>query len=158
MGMDLHPTPSLSHIILSFPPAPSSSSSSPSTASPSSFPSSWSSSSLSSTSLPDDVVPLPFPCLSAAPISYLRAFVKLSKDLFKLVFVRSDCNPVRQITLVVKAIGIAAQCRCFRGSPVTELIQWKVFPGLWWDLDIRVLRGFMRESEFLQTLHSKPRK
>ncbi|KAM0969006.1 hypothetical protein ACFX2A_017581 [Malus domestica] len=93
MGMDLHPTPSLSHIILSFPPPPPSSSSSPSTASPSSFPSSWSSSSLSSTSLPDDAVPLPFPCLSAAPISHLRAFVKLSKGLFKLVFVRSDCKP-----------------------------------------------------------------
>ncbi|CAN6540450.1 unnamed protein product [Malus baccata var. baccata] len=91
-GMDLHPTPSLSHIILSFPPPPPSSSSSPSTASPSSFPSSWSSSS-PSTSSSDDAVPLPFPCLSAAPISHLRAFVKLSKGLFKLVFVRSDCKP-----------------------------------------------------------------
>ncbi|CAN6572064.1 unnamed protein product [Malus baccata var. baccata] len=67
MGMDLHPTPSLSHIILSFRPPPPSSSSSPST-------------SLSSTSLPDDAVPLPFPCLSAAPISHLRAFVKLKEN------------------------------------------------------------------------------
>ncbi|KAL6284826.1 hypothetical protein ACE6H2_015755 [Prunus campanulata] len=90
MGMDLHPTPSLSHIILSYPPPPSSSSSSPSSTSPSTY--SWSSSSLSSTSLPDDTVPLPFPSLSTASISHLRAFVKLSKGLFKLVFVRSNCK------------------------------------------------------------------
>lgn len=33
----------------------------------------------------------------------------------------------------MKAIGIAHQCRCFRGSPETELTQWKGFLGLWPD-------------------------
>ncbi|KAH7520553.1 hypothetical protein FEM48_Zijuj08G0156200 [Ziziphus jujuba var. spinosa] len=87
MGMDLHPTPSLSHIILSYP----SSSSSPSSTSPSSFPSSWSSSSLSSScSLPSNAVPLPFPSFSSASLTHLRSFVKLSKGLFKLVFLSSN--------------------------------------------------------------------
>ncbi|XP_062018718.1 uncharacterized protein LOC133735312 [Rosa rugosa] len=93
MGMDLHPTASLSHIILSHPPPPPPpSSSSPSLGSPSSFPSTWSSTSLSSTSsLPEDTVPLPFPSLIAAPIPHLRAFVKMSRGLFKLVFAPSEC-------------------------------------------------------------------
>lgn len=86
MGMDLYPTPSLSHIIFSYP-SSSSSSSSPSQLS------SWSSISLSSSLiLPNDAVPLPFPSLSSSSLSHLRSFVSLSKGLFKLVFatVNSD--------------------------------------------------------------------
>lgn len=86
MGMDLHPTPSLSHIILSYP--------SSSLSSPSSFPPSWSSSSLSSSSssssLPENTVPFPFPSLDTASLSHLRSFVKLSRGLFKLVFMSSS--------------------------------------------------------------------
>ncbi|XP_059432632.1 uncharacterized protein LOC132165937 [Corylus avellana] len=89
MGMDLYPTPSLSHIIFAYP----SSSSSPSTSSSSSpsspFPISWSSSSLSSHSLPNDAVPLPFPSLSTASLTHLRSFATLSKGLFKLAFINS---------------------------------------------------------------------
>lgn len=79
MGMDLYPTPSLSHIIFSYPSPSSSSSSSPS----------WHSSiSLSSSLiLPHDAVPLTFPSLSTSSLSHLRSFVSLSKGLFKLVFV-----------------------------------------------------------------------
>ncbi|XP_050257285.1 uncharacterized protein LOC126702584 [Quercus robur] len=93
MGMDLHPTPSLSHIIFSYPSSPSpstsASSSSSSTPSPSSpFPISWSwsSSSLSSSFLPNDAVPLPFPSLTTASLTHLRSFATLSKGLFKLAF------------------------------------------------------------------------
>ncbi|XP_010491537.1 PREDICTED: topoisomerase I damage affected protein 7-like [Camelina sativa] len=90
LGMDLYPTPSLSHIIFSFPPRESKSPS-PSPFSSSSQPSStWSSSaSLSSTlswSLPNDAVMLSFPSLSASSLSHLRSFVSLSNGLFKLVF------------------------------------------------------------------------
>ncbi|EOA22394.1 hypothetical protein CARUB_v10003030mg [Capsella rubella] len=87
LGMDLYPTPSLSHIIFSFPPRESKS---PSPFSSSSHPSTWSSSaSLSSSlswSLPDDAVMLSFPSLSASSLSHLRSFVSLSNGLFKLVF------------------------------------------------------------------------
>ncbi|XP_010423022.1 PREDICTED: uncharacterized protein LOC104708200 [Camelina sativa] len=89
LGMDLYPTPSLSHIIFSFPPRESKSPS-PSPFSSSSQPSTWSSSaSLSSTlswSLPNDAVMLSFPSLSASSLSHLRSFVSLSNGLFKLVF------------------------------------------------------------------------
>ncbi|CAE6092143.1 unnamed protein product [Arabidopsis arenosa] len=87
LGMDLYPTPSLSHIIFSF---PSRESKSPSPFSSSSHPSTWSSSaSLSSSlswSLPNDAVMLSFPSLSASSLSHLRSFVSLSNGLFKLVF------------------------------------------------------------------------
>ncbi|ESQ40842.1 hypothetical protein EUTSA_v10014201mg [Eutrema salsugineum] len=88
LGMDLYPTPSLSHIIFSFPPRESGS---PSPFSSSSHPSTWSSSaaSLSSSlswSLPNDAVMLSFPSLSASSLSHLRSFVSLSNGLFKLVF------------------------------------------------------------------------
>ncbi|KAG7550024.1 hypothetical protein ISN45_Aa06g008570 [Arabidopsis thaliana x Arabidopsis arenosa] len=87
LGMDLYPTPSLSHIIFSF---PSRESKSPSPFSSSSHPSTWSSSaSLSSSlswSVPNDSVMLSFPSLSASSLSHLRSFVSLSNGLFKLVF------------------------------------------------------------------------
>ncbi|AED91348.1 unnamed protein product [Arabidopsis thaliana] len=87
LGMDMYPTPSLSHIIFSF---PSPESKSPSPFSSSSHPSTWSSSaSLSSSlswSLPNDAVMLSFPSLSASSLSHLRSFVSLSNGLFKLVF------------------------------------------------------------------------
>lgn len=114
IGMDFHPTPSLSHLIFSWP-TPSSPSSSSSTSSSSS----WASSSTPSTSsplnnnrpsvsstttttsssasawttlLPNDAVPLPFPSLStpSTSLSLLRYFVSLSKGLFKLVFFNFD--------------------------------------------------------------------
>ena len=96
MGMDLHPTPSLSHIIFSCP-SFSSTSSSPSPLSSKSLPSSWSwswSSSSSSWPLPNYAVPLPFPSLSQAPLTHLHSFVTLSRGLFKVVFVthRGDSN------------------------------------------------------------------
>ncbi|KFK25231.1 hypothetical protein AALP_AA8G084400 [Arabis alpina] len=88
LGMDLYPTPSLSHIIFSFPqrdsvtsPSPFSSSSHPSTTT-----SSASLSSSLSWSLPNDAVMLSFPSLSASSLSHLRSFVSLSNNLFKLVF------------------------------------------------------------------------
>lgn len=86
MGMDLYPTPSLSHIIFSYP-SPSSSSSSSSSTSPS-----WHSSMSLSSSLilPHDAVPLTFPSLSTSSLSHLRSFVSLSKGLFKLVFVTGN--------------------------------------------------------------------
>ncbi|XP_041004791.1 uncharacterized protein LOC121249970 [Juglans microcarpa x Juglans regia] len=93
MGMDLYPTPSLSHIIFSYP-SSSSSSSSPSTSSSSSpYPISWSSSSLSSSYLPNDAVPLPFPSLTTASLTHLRSFVTLSKGLFKLAFINATHSP-----------------------------------------------------------------
>ncbi|KAJ0266063.1 Topoisomerase I damage affected-like protein [Hirschfeldia incana] len=90
LGMDLYPTPSLSHIIFSFPPRESGSPSPFSTSS--SLPSTcWSSSAASmssslSWSLPNDAVMLSFPSLSASSLSHLRSFVSLSNGLFKLVF------------------------------------------------------------------------
>ncbi|KAI4343482.1 hypothetical protein L6164_010823 [Bauhinia variegata] len=88
LGMDLYPTPSLSHIIFSYPsstPSPSS----PST--PSSFPSTWSfSSSSASWPLMNEAVPIPFPSLTTDSVTHLRHFVSLSKGVFKLVFFNSD--------------------------------------------------------------------
>ncbi|KAL5820151.1 hypothetical protein ACOSQ3_024116 [Xanthoceras sorbifolium] len=88
MGMDLYPTPALSHIIFSY---PFSGSTSPSHSSSSS--SSWSSISLSSSLiLPKDAVPLPFPSLTTSSLSHLRSFVSLSKGFFKLVFIPHNHN------------------------------------------------------------------
>ncbi|KAK8479149.1 hypothetical protein V6N13_111170 [Hibiscus sabdariffa] len=90
MGMDLYPTPSLSHIIFSF------SSSSPSPSSSSSASSSTASSSALSVSssfsmpLPSGAVLISFPSLSSSSLSHLRSFVSLSKGLFKLVFITTD--------------------------------------------------------------------
>ncbi|XP_039053418.1 protein MTL1-like [Hibiscus syriacus] len=87
MGMDLHPTPSLSHIIFSF------SSSSPSPSSSSSSSASSSALSLSSSfsmPLPTGAVLISFPTLSSSSLSHLRSFVSLSKGLFKLVFLTTD--------------------------------------------------------------------
>ncbi|KAK7316920.1 hypothetical protein RJT34_00738 [Clitoria ternatea] len=81
LGMDLYPTPSLSHIIFSNP----SSSSSPSTCS---F-----SASSTSLSLLNDAVPIPFPSLAAAPLTHLRFFVTLAPRAFKLVLFDSDHHP-----------------------------------------------------------------
>lgn len=95
MGMDLHPTPSLSHIVFSCP-SFSSSSSSQSPSSSKSLPSSWSwswSSSSSSWPLPNYAVPLPFPSLSQASLTHLHSFVALSRGLFKLVFVTRKSDP-----------------------------------------------------------------
>lgn len=121
IGMDFHPSSSLSHLLFSWPSPPSSSSSSsplqlPSLSSSysplSPFSSSSSnnrpsvssnattststSSSLSlwgSTTIPNDAVPLPFPSLStSSSISLLRYFVSLTKGLFKLVFLEIDDN------------------------------------------------------------------
>lgn len=95
MGMDLHPTPSLSHIIFSCP-SSASSSSSPSPLSSKSLPSSWSwswSSSSSSWPLPNYAVPLPFPSLSQTPLTHLHSFVTLSRGLFKVVFVTHKGDP-----------------------------------------------------------------
>ncbi|XP_044487290.1 uncharacterized protein LOC123212262 [Mangifera indica] len=91
MGMDLYPSPSLSHIIFSYPSSQSSSSS----PSHSHSYSSWSSISLSSSLiLPNDAVPLSFPSLASSSISHLRSFVSLSQGLFKLVFltINSDAT------------------------------------------------------------------
>ncbi|KAG2300754.1 hypothetical protein Bca4012_012476 [Brassica carinata] len=90
LGMDLYPTPSLSHIIFSFPTRETGTPSPFSTTS-SSRPSTWSSSAASmssslSWSLPNDAVMLSFPSLSASSLSHLRSFVSLSNGLFKLVF------------------------------------------------------------------------
>ncbi|KAK2656368.1 hypothetical protein Ddye_009420 [Dipteronia dyeriana] len=88
MGMDLYPTPSLSHIIFSYPFSGSTSSPSHSSSS-----SSWSSISLSSSLiLPNDAVPLPFPSLITSSLSHLRSFVSLSKGFFKLVFLPHNHN------------------------------------------------------------------
>jgi hypothetical protein len=79
LGMNLHPTPSLSHIIFS------NSSSTPSTPSTSSF-------SVSSAScyLLNDAVPIPFPSFATAPLTHLRFFVTLFPRAFKLVLFSSD--------------------------------------------------------------------
>ncbi|XP_052191006.1 uncharacterized protein LOC127800438 [Diospyros lotus] len=99
IGMDLHPNPSLSHIIFSWP--SSSQPSASSSFSSSSYPSFWSSTSLSSSSslwsLPNDAVPLPFPSLAAASVSHLRCFVGLSRGFFKLVFLKSSVAPSDRI-------------------------------------------------------------
>ncbi|XP_031286982.1 uncharacterized protein LOC116145672 [Pistacia vera] len=92
MGMDLYPSPSLSHIIFSYPSSQSSSSSSPSHSHSHSH-SSWSSISLSSSLiLPNDAVPLPFPSLASSSLSHLRSFVSLSQGLFKLVFLTGNSD------------------------------------------------------------------
>ncbi|XP_042516579.1 uncharacterized protein DDB_G0271670 [Macadamia integrifolia] len=90
MGMDLYPSPSLSHVIFLWPSSPSSSSSSSSSSSPS-VPSLWSSSS-SSWSFSGDAIALPFPSLTTASTAQLRSFVGLSKGLFKLAFCSFSSN------------------------------------------------------------------
>ncbi|CAJ2641451.1 unnamed protein product [Trifolium pratense] len=86
LGMNLHPTPSLSHIIFSNSSStPSTSSSSPSTPSTSSF-----SVSSASYSLLNDAVPIPFPSFATAPLTHLRFFVTLFPRAFKLVLFSSD--------------------------------------------------------------------
>lgn len=86
LGMNLHPTPSLSHIIFSNPSStPSTSSSSPSTPSTSSF-----SVSSASSSLLNDAVPIPFPSFATTPLTHLRFFVTLFPRAFKLVLFTSD--------------------------------------------------------------------
>ncbi|PIN15483.1 hypothetical protein CDL12_11867 [Handroanthus impetiginosus] len=92
IGMDLHPNPSLSHIIFSWPsPSCASSSSSSSSSSTSSSSSSY------SWSLPNDSVPLPFPSFSTASLSHLRLFANLSKGYFKLAFLKNNCSPFEKI-------------------------------------------------------------
>ncbi|CAN8298812.1 unnamed protein product [Cochlearia groenlandica] len=89
LGMDLYPTPSLSHIIFSFPPRESESPSPFSSSSPRPSTTATCSSSSSSSlswSIPNDAVMLSFPSLSASSLSHLRSFVSLSNSLFKLVF------------------------------------------------------------------------
>ncbi|CAI9777543.1 unnamed protein product [Fraxinus pennsylvanica] len=71
IGMDLHPNPSLSHIIFLWPSC------------------SW--------SLGNDAVPLPFPSLTTASMSHLRLFVNLSRGFFKLVFLKSNRSPLEKI-------------------------------------------------------------
>ncbi|CAK7327483.1 unnamed protein product [Dovyalis caffra] len=88
MGMDLYPTPSLSHIIFSYPSSGTSSSTSPPTPCTSSVSLSWSSTS-SLLYLPNNAIPLPFPSLYSSSVFHLRSFVSLSKGLFKLVFINS---------------------------------------------------------------------
>ncbi|XP_058781334.1 uncharacterized protein LOC131655495 [Vicia villosa] len=86
LGMDLHPTPSLSHIIFSnSSSAPSTSSSSPSTPSTSTF-----SVSSASCSLLNDAVPIPFPSFDTVPLTHLRYFVTLFPRAFKVVLFNSD--------------------------------------------------------------------
>lgn len=98
IGMDLHPNPSLSHIIFSWPPpvGPCASSSSSSTSS-SSWGSSFASSSSYSWSLPNDSVPLPFPSFATASLAHLRLFANLSKGYFKLAFLKTNCGPLEKI-------------------------------------------------------------
>ncbi|XVF58862.1 hypothetical protein PTKIN_Ptkin07bG0100200 [Pterospermum kingtungense] len=91
MGMDLCPTPSLSHIIFSYP-SSSSSSSSSSTSSVSSSSYALSLSSSFSMPLPNDAVLISFPSLSSSSLSHLRSFVSLSKGLFKLVFITTGSD------------------------------------------------------------------
>ncbi|XP_015937615.1 uncharacterized protein LOC107463344 [Arachis duranensis] len=94
LGMDLFPTPSLSHIIFSNS-TPFSSSLSPHSTPSSSLPSTATttttttcsfSCSSSSWPLQDDAVPIPFPSLTPAPLTHLRYFVNLAAPFFKLVF------------------------------------------------------------------------
>ncbi|KAK9691983.1 hypothetical protein RND81_09G233300 [Saponaria officinalis] len=109
LGMDFHPSSSLSHLLFSWPtpsPPPSLSSSSAnitnhrtsvssqtSTFTHTSITSS-STATTSSTVLQNDAVPIPFPSLSTnSSISLLRSFVSLSKGLFKLVFIDLCSNP-----------------------------------------------------------------
>ncbi|KAI3451609.1 hypothetical protein Pfo_008274 [Paulownia fortunei] len=96
IGMDLHPNPSLSHIIFSWPSPPSCTSSSSSISS-SSWGSSFASSSSYSWSLPNDSVPLPFPSFTTASLSHLRLFANLSKGYFKLAFLKNNCIPLEKI-------------------------------------------------------------
>ncbi|KAH1112420.1 hypothetical protein GLYMA_04G208100v4 [Glycine max] len=77
LGLDLYPTPSLSHIIFS----------NPSSSKPSSLSISF------SCSLQSDAVPIPFPSLSATPLAHLRCFLTLSPRAFKIVLFNSDHHP-----------------------------------------------------------------
>jgi hypothetical protein len=88
MGMDLYPTPSLSHIIFSYPSSCTSPSTSTSTPCTSSVSLSWTSTS-SLLHLPNNAIPLPFPSLYSSSLTHLRSFVSLSKGLFKLAFINS---------------------------------------------------------------------
>ncbi|KAE9608659.1 hypothetical protein Lalb_Chr08g0238031 [Lupinus albus] len=91
LGFDLHPTPSLSHIIFSNP--STSTSSSTSSSSSTTTPSTSSFSSSYSPSLLNDAVPIPFPSLSTAPLTHLRFLVNLSPRAFKLVFFNHRPSP-----------------------------------------------------------------
>ncbi|CAM8909592.1 unnamed protein product [Rhodiola kirilowii] len=73
IGLDLHPTPSLSHIVFSAPSAAQTTSSLITFS--------------SSLCLQNDAVPLPFPSLSSASAAHLRAFVSLANGYFDLVAV-----------------------------------------------------------------------
>ncbi|XP_021772611.1 uncharacterized protein LOC110736644 [Chenopodium quinoa] len=106
IGMDFHPSSSLSHLLFSWPSSSTTTSlfspSPPSSLSSSNNRPSVSSNTTTSTStmslwgcttIPNDAVPIPFPSLStASSISLLRYFVSLSKGLFKLVFLEIDPN------------------------------------------------------------------
>ncbi|KAL4294969.1 hypothetical protein AHAS_Ahas18G0281200 [Arachis hypogaea] len=99
LGMDLFPTPSLSHIIFSNS-TPFSSSLSPHSTPSSSLPSTATtatttttcsfSCSSSSWPLQDDAVPIPFPSLTPAPLTHLRYFVNLAAPFFKVTGERVD--------------------------------------------------------------------
>ncbi|KAK6150789.1 hypothetical protein DH2020_015721 [Rehmannia glutinosa] len=98
IGMNLHPNPSLSHIIFSWPSPPPSSCTPSSSSSCGSSVASSSSSSSYSWSLPNDTVPLPFPSFAAtASLSNLRLFAHLSKGYFKLAFLKNNCIPLEKI-------------------------------------------------------------
>ncbi|KAL7101958.1 hypothetical protein ACP275_08G088700 [Erythranthe tilingii] len=91
IGMDLHPNPSLSHIIFSWPPTPSPPPPPPSTSSSSSSSTSTSTSSSSSSwSLRNDSVPIPFPSFATSSLSHLRLFAALSNGYFKLAFLKTN--------------------------------------------------------------------
>ncbi|KAF9612402.1 hypothetical protein IFM89_039398 [Coptis chinensis] len=77
MGMNLHPNPSLSHIIFSWPSTSSSL---------------WSSTSSSTWSMSNDFVPLPFPSFANASLTHLTSFVHLSRGFFKLGFCKLKKN------------------------------------------------------------------
>ncbi|CAM8901160.1 unnamed protein product [Rhodiola kirilowii] len=76
IGLDLHPTPSLSHIVFSAPSAAQTTSSLITFS--------------SSLCLQNDAVPLPFPSLSSASAAHLRAFVSLANGYFDLVAVAAE--------------------------------------------------------------------
>ncbi|KHN09649.1 hypothetical protein glysoja_011923 [Glycine soja] len=115
LGLDLYPTPSLSHIIFS----------NPSSSKPSSL--SISSSSSSSCSLPSDAVPIPFPSLSATPLAHLRCFLTLSPRAFKIVLFNSDHHPDAAGT--AGKTGTAALSLSTLGLLVFALTPWRSFVG-----------------------------
>ncbi|KAL2941875.1 Protein CIP2A [Bienertia sinuspersici] len=108
--MNFYSTPSLSHLLFSWPSSSSSSSTSsfspisplsfasssnnrPSVSSSNTVSTSTSALSLWGNTILNDAVPLPFPSLStSSSISLLRYFVSLSKNLFKLVFLEIEPN------------------------------------------------------------------